>query len=446
MRGGRVLSRRSFLHAGAAGAAGALSLALQSPEAHATVEPYAGPYLVVFNASGGWDTTYLTDPKGGPELNRLYGAGDILTSGAINYAPTASHIAAGAMNNQTFFERYGSELLVVNGIDTSVNNHSSCSRYVATGELDSRRYPTLPALIAAAKAPDVPLAFLTFGQYSATGGLIAQTRVPYLTSLRSLANSDYTDYTRSRRFHHERAAAQIESALEASLDETRALGNSEGNAATHSLDRVNRARGFVQSAQSTSQLLDRVTPFIRSDAPSDLFLQQVEIALASFASGLGVSANLNLPQFDSHNDNDAEQMRLIPKLLAGVDHLMTRAETLGLRDQLIVIIQSEMGRTPWYNQDAGKDHWSVTSMMALGAGIIGNRVIGGTELDLATGFDQSPLTVDPTTLAHSESGIRMRPEHIQQASRELLGIAGHPASLKFPLDIPPEERLVGLFG
>ena len=27
-------------------------------------EPYPGPYYVVFNASGGWDTTYLMDPKG----------------------------------------------------------------------------------------------------------------------------------------------------------------------------------------------------------------------------------------------------------------------------------------------------------------------------------------------------------------------------------------------
>ena len=26
--------------------------------------PYEGPFYVVFNASGGWDTTYLMDPKG----------------------------------------------------------------------------------------------------------------------------------------------------------------------------------------------------------------------------------------------------------------------------------------------------------------------------------------------------------------------------------------------
>ena len=25
-------------------------------------EPYPGPYYAVFNASGGWDTTYLMDP------------------------------------------------------------------------------------------------------------------------------------------------------------------------------------------------------------------------------------------------------------------------------------------------------------------------------------------------------------------------------------------------
>ena len=33
-----------------------------------------GPYYVVFNASGGWDTTYLMDPKGVDGINRLYQA------------------------------------------------------------------------------------------------------------------------------------------------------------------------------------------------------------------------------------------------------------------------------------------------------------------------------------------------------------------------------------
>src|SRR5438067_7849207 len=79
-------------------------------------EPYAGPYYVVFNASGGWDTTYLMDPKGVNGINRLYKEGDVLTRGNHKYAPTAKH-AKGGMSNEDFYAKYGRELLVLNGLD-----------------------------------------------------------------------------------------------------------------------------------------------------------------------------------------------------------------------------------------------------------------------------------------------------------------------------------------
>lgn len=43
--------------------------------------PYDGPFYMVFNASGGWDTTCLMDAKGVDGINRLYRQGDILTIG-----------------------------------------------------------------------------------------------------------------------------------------------------------------------------------------------------------------------------------------------------------------------------------------------------------------------------------------------------------------------------
>src|SRR5687768_16960928 len=95
--------------------------------------PYDGPYYVVFNASGGWDTTYLMDPKGVGEINRLYKEGDILTQGNLKYAPNKKH-AQGGMNNEDFFAKFGKELLVLNGLDYSVNNHSPGARYMATGK------------------------------------------------------------------------------------------------------------------------------------------------------------------------------------------------------------------------------------------------------------------------------------------------------------------------
>ena len=191
------LNRRRFLQVVGSSS---LGLAFGIPTAHGQEAEYDGPLLAVFNATGGWDPTYLMDPKGTPALNRLYTDDQIRQFGAHSVAPTAAHIAEGAMSNEVFFERYGERLLVVNGVDVSVNNHSPCSRYIATGELNSLVYPTLPALFAAAWRPEVPLAFWTFGDYSATGNIIAQTRIPYLSSLDRLGTIGYSDRGRTRRF------------------------------------------------------------------------------------------------------------------------------------------------------------------------------------------------------------------------------------------------------
>ena len=85
------------------------------------------------------------------------------------------------------------------------------------------------------------------------------------------------------------------------------------------------------------------------------------------------------------------------------------------------------------------------SMMAMGAGIRGGRVIGMTTVNPESGFDQSPTVLDPETLALSPNGIRVRPEHVQRALREHLGIAGDPLAARFALKLPPEEYLQGLF-
>src|SRR5262249_33943857 len=169
--------------------------------------------------------------------------------------------------------------------------------------------------------------------------------------------------------------------------------------------------------------------------------QQAEIALASFKAGVCVSANLDIGQFDSHANNDNDQMKLIPEFLAGIAYLMRRAGELKIREQLVVVAQSEMGRTPNYNNGNGKDHWSIGSMMFLGRGIKGNRVFGATdEKQFAVPIDSQTLALD------KEKGIRVRPEHIHEALREHAGIANHALSKKFPLGVKDNEKLKGLWG
>ena len=392
---------------------------------------YPGPYYIVFNASGGWDTTYLMDPKGAEGINRLYTAGDIQTVGAHRFAPNAKHIQQG-LSNEAFFAKYGAELCVLNGLDLSVNNHTPCERYMATGKLDSLAYPTFAALVAACHGSEAPLAFLTFGNYSATGNLVPMSRVPYLQSLKLLAKADSVEGIDQHPYHDPFVSDRIERTLQQQF---------EARVSAARLPRVERSQNMLYAAQVNSQALQRVVPFIPESPAKERIAQQADIALAAFKAGVCISANLSIGQFDSHNNNDVDQMKLIPELLAGIDYTLQRAEELQLRDKLVVIMQSEMGRTPTYNNGNGKDHWSIGSIMFLGPGIAGNRVLGATDAA------QQLVPVHPGTLSLDPAqGIRIRPEHIHRSLRQFAGIDDHAFSQRFPLEIPKGEQLIGFLG
>lgn len=429
------MQRRSFLKlCGAAGLGFAAPIGLSSvtraDDEKVELPTYDGPYYLVFNASGGWDTTSLMDPKGIHGMNRLYQEGDILTNGNLRFAPTAEHIEGG-MSNEDFFAKFGKELLVFNGLDYSVNNHSPCSRYMATGKLDSLAYPTFAALVAACLGTGQPLAFLTFGNYSATGNLVAMSRVPYAHSLQKLANADGVNGSQRNKYHDDFVLDRIEKTLQEQYD-TRV--------ASAKLPRIERAQNMLFAAQANSKALERVIPFIPKDQPRERLSRQADVALASFAAGVCVSANLSIGQFDSHRNNDVDQMKLIPEFLAGIDYSLRRAEELKIRDKLVVVIQSEMGRTPTYNDNDGKDHWSIGSMMFLGPGIAGNRVVGATD------EEQFTIPVNPQSLQlDQDNGIRVRPETIHTALRQLAGIDQHEFAEQFPLKVPASERLTNFW-
>ena len=393
--------------------------------------PYEGPYYIVINASGGWDTTYLMDPKGIGGINRLYKEGDILTKGAHKFAPTEKH-KNGGMGNEEFYAEFANELLVFNGLDYSVNNHSPGARYMATGKLDSMAYPTFAALVAACKGPTCPLSFLTFGNYSATGNIVAMSRVPYLPSLQRIANADAIEGNPKSPYHEDFALARIEQALR----EQR-----ESRTAMPLLPRQERAESMLYAAQVNAKSMQRITPHIPKNIPKERIAQQAEIALASFKAGVCVSANLSIGQFDSHANNDTDQMKLLPEFLAGIAYILRRAGELKIREKLVVVVQSEMGRTPDYNKGNGKDHWSIGSIMFIGPGIKGNRVLGATD------EKQFAVPMNPKTLAlDKEKGSRVRPEHIHEALRQFAGIANHPHAKKFPLGLTEKEQLQGLWG
>jgi len=142
-----------------------------------------------------------------------------------------------------------------------------------------------------------------------------------------------------------------------------------------------------------------------------------------------VASDLTMWGFDTHSNHDVEQTTAMQRLQNGIDYLWDEATRRGIDDKLVVLISSDFGRTPLYNDGAGKDHWPITSTIIMSQGETWtNKVVG------ATTSEHTALSIDPATLALKEDGVRLQPKHIQQAMRQLAGIEAHEISQLFPLE------------
>ena len=77
-------------------------------------------------------------------------------------------------------------MLVINGVDAQTNSHTVGVVHNWSGR-NSEGYPTTTALLAAHYAPDLPIPYLSFGGFSATGGVTRFTRIDNADLLRRIA-------------------------------------------------------------------------------------------------------------------------------------------------------------------------------------------------------------------------------------------------------------------
>ena len=164
-RNGRLLSRRGVLRGAIAGVstiAGSSAMKLWGAEQD---DIYDGPLLVTLQLEGGVDVTQLCDPKvnvpGEPKINHWADAADPGQAGNILFAPIA--------DNAQLFQEFGSDMLVINGVDAQTNSHETGKLFNWTGSNAEGR-PSLSALFAASQSPKQPLAYSVFGGFSRTGG------------------------------------------------------------------------------------------------------------------------------------------------------------------------------------------------------------------------------------------------------------------------------------
>jgi len=395
-------------------------------------------FWVSVNAAGGWDPTIFIDPKGdrpradgrGP-VNH-YPTGAIEQAGNVVYAsayPEDSDVPDGDSPGHlvNFIAKHYPHLLVINGIDTQTNNHDAGSRFIWSGKIEAG-YPSFTALAAATTAPDEPLSFISNGGYDQTMGVVAPARIGGGDVFHRLA---FPNASRPDKPVEERSpylSNDVYAVVQQARSDRLARLYSRNSLPLHK-----QQISELMLARAGDNNLNQLVKNLPEDQSRGLS-GQAEVAVAAFASGVAVSANLNQGGFDTHGNHDLNQYRRFTDLLVGIDHLWEQIELHNLEDKVTVVVGSDFGRTPFYNSNRGKDHWNVTSIMAMGAGVRGNRVVGATDAHFEA------LPINPNTLAMDPNGVILTPEHIHVALRQMAGV-----SAEYQSEFGIQENHINLF-
>jgi hypothetical protein len=144
-------------------------------------------------------------------------------------------------------------------------------------------------------------------------------------------------------------------------------------------------------------------------------------------------AKVDYDAWDTHNNNFAI---LKENKLPGFDQtfsaLMADLSGRGLLDETLVVVMSEMGRTPKINRNAGRDHWTYCyGVLFAGAGIKGGTVYGSSDAQAAYVKDKPVSTSDVCATIYRCLGIdpqfrvldrTNRPVEIAHGGKPIAGI------------------------
>jgi uncharacterized protein (DUF1501 family) len=404
----KTLSRRDVLKASAAAAAcAAIPTALQ--RASAQQLPAAANKLIIVLASGGWDQTYVLDPK-------LGASGVDAPEGSVQMfgdVPIMTH--ASRPNVTSFFTRYAERACVINGLQVRSFVHPDCMKRVLTGS-PSETTPDMGAIAAFERGRELPVPYLALGGQARSGQYAAVTGRTGTTNQLAALVDEAAAYPGTGAFIPEVGLSPS--------DDERALVRSYLDASTARLAATRGQTGYnkrrVEDFAASLDRADRLRAFARDNGAGDRDYTldlgvQIPLAVRALEQGLSCAALMQTNDWDTHQGNE-RQSSLHEGLYGALSVLMDTLESRALLDETLVLVLSEMGRTPKLNADNGKDHWPVTSALLLGAGVRGGRVLGGTNDELGA------LALDLATGLPAAGGEQLQAGHLVAGVLDTLGI------------------------
>ena len=405
-----MASRRRFLQQGALGL-GALALGSLPRRLAAQTATSDRRFLFVYCA-GGWDTTYAFTPSFG---NPLVDMPDDAEAATLNGIPLV--VAESRPQTTRFFENWGDRACVLNGLEVGSVAHAACRRHMVTGSL--RAGPLDWATLLATQATGDPLlpstlisgpAF-THGAYQAVVRVGEAGQLPQLLSGDALLESDWP-------------IAPPTAELEA-LQDAYVQARAKAWAAEQGRGRAEQIAAQATGAVERRERLEALSEELDFPGGTTL-LERGLLATQLFEQGLARCAMIQHDGWqgfgwDTHGNN-ALQGEHFEDLLGGLDQVLAELASRGgpaggsLLDETTVVVLSEMNRYPSLNSRLGKEHWTHTSAMLLGAGVRGGQAVG--ELD----ENFLGRHIDPMTGALDEGGIRPSPADLGATLCRLGGV------------------------
>jgi len=414
---------------------GALPLMGLSMRASGLIQDgYAGPLLLQIQAEGGWDVTSYCDPKvnqpGEKAITEWSNSAEPLTAGGISYAPFA--------NNKTFFDRHHKKMLVINGIDTQTNSHTTGVLHNWSGR-NAEGFPSLTALFSAHHSPGSAMPYINFGGFGATQNVVRFTRLqdnpeqlarvlePNLAGYHE--PNQWHDYEGPIYFRNQNDVALVDryrrTRLERLSGDSSLLGRQQNNLKAYAAALEGRA-ALSEFAPYLPKREDTIAPV---EGITNI-KGQIQLVSAAFKAGISSAADVHMNGFDTHDDHDAMHTLQLSYLNEALDLIWQLAEQGGYADRLTVVVGSDFGRTPHYNSQQGKDHWPIGSMIVMQSDPNwGDRSVGLTDPL------HNALPLNPDTLAvDADNGTIIYPKHVHKALRQLLNLEGTELDLRFPFN------------
>jgi hypothetical protein len=164
------------------------------------------------------------------------------------------------------------------------------------------------------------------------------------------------------------------------------------------------------------------------------FGQSLLLARRLVAAGVRmVQVNMGYTvQWDFHKRNDAGARALLPPLDRAVAALLDDLESRGMIDETLVVMLGEFGRTPRFNADAGREHWTYAfPAMFAGGGVKGGLVLGRTDKIAAYPTTQSYTPADLGATVYDALGVDLATEITDLQGRPLRLNRGTPIGALF---------------